>query len=242
MPWKKYNVCAKIDTEMFSFLLVSYGAERRSMQKETKTEVYQAADDFLMSPKVDFCFKELFQSPKVRQGFLAAILGKNPEEIAETQLMQTILSKESADSKYGILDVRVLMTDGSQVDLEMQVAPGYRFCSGTKRNRGERILLLQKVNAIFLIYIYKALDSLIDGVGVQILFHDPDLCVTFFQKVLCQQCTALIIIRNNTVYRKMPHGSGNLIKHYNRYASLLQKLVQIIMPAGWEHDNSGKVL
>ena len=34
-----------------------------AMQKETKTEVYQAADDFLMSPKVDFCFKELFQSP-----------------------------------------------------------------------------------------------------------------------------------------------------------------------------------
>ena len=93
------------------------------MQKETKTEVYQAADDFLMSPKVYFCFKELFQSPKVRQGFLAAILGKNPEEIAETQLMQTILSKDSVDSKYGILDVRVLMTDGSQVDLEMQVAP-----------------------------------------------------------------------------------------------------------------------
>ena len=93
------------------------------MQKETKTEVYQAADDFLMSPKVDFCFKELFQSPKVRQGFLAAILGKNPKEIVETQLMQTILSKESADSKYGILDVRVLMTNGSQVDLEMQVAP-----------------------------------------------------------------------------------------------------------------------
>ena len=73
------------------------------MQKETKTEVYQAADDFLMSPKVDFCFKELFQSPKVRQGFLAAILGKNPKEIVETQL--------------------VLMTNGSQVDLEMQVAP-----------------------------------------------------------------------------------------------------------------------
>ena len=94
-----------------------------AMQKETKTEVYQAADDFLMSPKVDFCFKELFQSPKVRQGFLAAILGKNPKEIVETQLMQTILSKESADSKYGILDVRVLMTNGSQVDLEMQVAP-----------------------------------------------------------------------------------------------------------------------
>ena len=103
----------------------------------------------------------------------------------------------------------------------MLVAPGYRFCSGTKGNRGERILLLQKVNAIFLIYIHKALDPLLDGVGVQILFHDPDLCVAFFQKVLCQQCTAFVIIRNNTVYRKMSHGSRNLIEQYNRYASIL---------------------
>ena len=66
--------------------------------------------------------------------------------------------------------------------LEMQVALDDRFCSGTKRNRGKRILLFQKVNAIFLIYIHKALDPLLDGVGVQILFHDPDLCVVFFQK------------------------------------------------------------
>lgn len=66
----------------------------------------------------------------------------------------------------------------------MLVAPGYRFCSGTKGNRGERILLLQKVNAIFLIYIHKALDPLLDGVGVQILFHDPDLCVAFSKGAL----------------------------------------------------------
>lgn len=124
----------------------------------------------------------------------------------------------------------------------MQVALGDGFCSGTKRNRGKRILLFQKVNAIFLVYIHKALNPLLDRVGVQILFHDPDLCVAFFQKVLCQQCTAFVIIRNNTVYRKMSHGSRNLIEHYNRYAGILQKLVQIIMPAGWEHDNSVKVL
>ena len=103
----------------------------------------------------------------------------------------------------------------------MPVALGDSFCSGTKRNRGKRILLFQKVNAILLIYIYKALDPLIDRVGVQILFHDPDLCVTLFQKVLCQQCTTFVIIRNNTVYRKMSHGSRNLIEHYNRYASIL---------------------
>ena len=40
----------------------------------------------------------------------------------------------------------------------------------------------------------------------------------------------------------MSHGSRNLIEHYNRYTGILQKLVQVIMPAGWEHDNSVKVL
>ena len=76
-------------------------------------------DDFLMSPTVDYCFKELLAYPEVRKGFVAAILGKNPEEIEETILMPTILSKD----KYGILDVRVCMKSGTQMDLEMQVAP-----------------------------------------------------------------------------------------------------------------------
>ena len=83
----------------------------------------KAKDNFLMSPKVDYCFKELFAYSEIRKGFIAAILNKDPEEIAETTLMPTILSKDTEDGKYGILDVRVRMKNGSQMDLEMQVAP-----------------------------------------------------------------------------------------------------------------------
>ena len=83
----------------------------------------KAKDNFLMSPKVDYCFKELLAYPEIRKGFVAAILNKEPEELAETTLMPTILSKDTEDSKYGILDVRVRMKNGSQMDLEMQVAP-----------------------------------------------------------------------------------------------------------------------
>lgn len=75
-----------------------------------------------MLPTVDFCFKELMQNPKVRQGFIAALLGKNPDEIRETALLPTFLHRESPSDKLGILDVRVLMKDGTQIDLEMQVA------------------------------------------------------------------------------------------------------------------------
>ena len=81
----------------------------------------QIKDDFIMLPTVDFCFKELMQNPKVRQGFIAALLNVNPNEIYETELLPTILRKEAADDKFGILDVWVLLRDGIQMDMEMQV-------------------------------------------------------------------------------------------------------------------------
>lgn len=80
-------------------------------------------DNFLMSPTVDYCFKELLAYPEIRKGFVAAILNKSPEEIEETTLLPTILSKDTEDGKYGILDVRIRMKNGSQIDLEMQVTP-----------------------------------------------------------------------------------------------------------------------
>lgn len=80
-------------------------------------------DEFLMSPKVDFCFKELMQNEKVRRGIIAALLGKSPEDIENTELLPTILRQEYPDDKYGILDVLVNMKDGTRIDFEMQVLP-----------------------------------------------------------------------------------------------------------------------
>lgn len=79
--------------------------------------------EFLMSPKVDFCFKELMQNAKVRRGIIGALLGKSPEEIESTKLLPTILRQEHPDSKYGILDVLVKMKDGTRINFEMQVVP-----------------------------------------------------------------------------------------------------------------------
>ena len=78
-------------------------------------------ENFIMLPTVDFCFKELMKNQKVRRGFIAAILGKHPDEIHKTTLMATELRKESEDDKLGILDVLVELEDGSQMNLEMQV-------------------------------------------------------------------------------------------------------------------------
>lgn len=79
--------------------------------------------DFIMKPKVDFCFKELMNDAKVRQGFLAALLGLRPEDIVETVLMPTHLSQQFEEDKLGILDVRVLLNNRAQINIEIQIAP-----------------------------------------------------------------------------------------------------------------------
>ena len=78
-------------------------------------------DSFIMLPTVDFCFKELMHNETVRKGIIAAILNIHPDEVEKTELMPTILRKESEDDKYGILDVRVKLKNGTQMDFEMQV-------------------------------------------------------------------------------------------------------------------------
>ena len=79
-------------------------------------------NDFIMLPTVDVCFKGLMNNPKVRKGFIAALLKEDPENIRETSLLPTILRQDYPDDKLGVLDVRVLMEDGRQLDMEMQVA------------------------------------------------------------------------------------------------------------------------
>ena len=82
--------------------------------------------DFIMSPKVDVCFAGLMENPMVRKGFCAAILRVSPETVEKTELLPTHLQRSYADDKLGILDVRVRMLDGTQINMEMQVK-GYEF-------------------------------------------------------------------------------------------------------------------
>lgn len=84
----------------------------------------EKTEPFIMLPTVDFCFKELMCSEKARKGLIAAFLNLDPKEIQETVLLNTSLRKESKAEKLGILDVRVLMHDNTQIDLEMQVMNG----------------------------------------------------------------------------------------------------------------------
>lgn len=80
-------------------------------------------DGFIMRPKVDFCFKELMEEKEVRRGFTAAVLHIHPSEIRETILLPTNLRVKYEEDKLGILDVRVLLNNNTQIDIEIQVSP-----------------------------------------------------------------------------------------------------------------------
>lgn len=78
--------------------------------------------EFLMKPKVDFAFKQLMTVEKARIGFLSAVLKIRPEDIKETQLLNTDLKKEHEDDKQGILDVRILLNNAVEIDCEIQLS------------------------------------------------------------------------------------------------------------------------
>ncbi len=79
-------------------------------------------NDFLMKPKVDFAFKEIMADPLSRIGFLSAVLKLDPSEIKETRILNTNLRKLHTDEKQGILDVRILMNDHTEINIEIQLS------------------------------------------------------------------------------------------------------------------------
>ena len=79
-------------------------------------------DNFIMSPKIDFAFKELMRNDIVRKGFISAVLDISPESVKSTVLLNTNLPKIHEDEKQGILDVRLTMNDDTEIDIEIQLA------------------------------------------------------------------------------------------------------------------------
>ena len=77
---------------------------------------------FLMKPKIDFAFKEIMMNKDARIGFLSAVLKLNPKDIKETLILNTNLRKLHEDDKQGILDVRILMNNKVEIDIEIQLS------------------------------------------------------------------------------------------------------------------------
>ena len=95
--------------------------EEASVRPPSSVTEVSGQDDFIMHPTNDVCFAGLMENPVVRKGFCAAVMRVKPEEIEETRLLPAHLRREYADDKLGILDMRVCLKSGQQINMEMQV-------------------------------------------------------------------------------------------------------------------------
>lgn len=75
----------------------------------------------LMSPQIDFCFKELMSVEFIRRGFILAVLGLEEEEVAGSRLMPTEIGGDRQEEKLIIMDVFVSLRDGTNINMEIQV-------------------------------------------------------------------------------------------------------------------------
>lgn len=131
-------------------------------------------EDFIMLPTVDFCFKELMQNENVRKGIIAAILNRHPDEIVNTELLPTILRKDSEDDEcYRRISFCDVKTGKEYTDLmemhilelpklppeqksETDLMQWMRFLNGKRREDFEK---MAKKNSCF-DEAYKELDKL----------------------------------------------------------------------------------
>ena len=93
--------------------------ERNKMANRTTAAISE--EEFIMKPYIDWCFKELMRNPNTRRGFIAELLELSPEQIGNTIILENELPKRSEEEKKGVLDVHVLLENGTQLDIEVQV-------------------------------------------------------------------------------------------------------------------------
>ena len=74
----------------------------------------------IISPKCDFCMKELFENETIRKYFISDVLGLPVEEIKSVRLMNPFLWKRRQEQKQGILDVLLELNDLTKINIEIQ--------------------------------------------------------------------------------------------------------------------------
>lgn len=149
--------------------------QRKVSKSAIKSEnALNEKEDFIMLPTVDFCFKELMQNENVRKGIIAAILNRRPDEIVNTELLPTILRKDSEDDEcYRRISFCDVKTGKEYTDLmemhilelpklppeqksETDLMQWMRFLNGKRREDFEK---MAKKNSCFE-EAYKELDKL----------------------------------------------------------------------------------
>lgn len=79
------------------------------------------ANQKLVSPKIDYAFKELFSRENVRKQFLSDVLDIPLDEIKSVRISSPHLWKAFGGQKEGVLDMAMELNSDTDVNAEMQV-------------------------------------------------------------------------------------------------------------------------
>ena len=92
------------------------------------------ADDFQITLTNDYAFNRLLGSEENKpllQDFLECILDLTPQQVLGLEFMDKELTKEEFSDKTGILDVKLKLTDGTVIDIEIQASWNASFVKRT---------------------------------------------------------------------------------------------------------------
>ena len=91
-------------------------------------------DELQITLTNDYAFKRLLGSEENKpllQDFLECILDLTPQQILDLEFMDKELTKEEFNDKTGILDVKLKLTDGTVIDIEIQASWNASFVKRT---------------------------------------------------------------------------------------------------------------
>ena len=83
-----------------------------------------------IDPRTDFGFKRIFGSPRskpILRNFLNAIVYNNEPRITDLEILDPYQNPDLYDLKQSILDIKVILDNGTTVIIEMQVLPVKSF-------------------------------------------------------------------------------------------------------------------
>ena len=91
-------------------------------------------DELQITLTNDYAFKRFLGSEEnkpILQNFLECILDLSPQEITGLELMDKELTKEELSDKTGVLDVKLKLTNGTVIDIEIQASWNASFVKRT---------------------------------------------------------------------------------------------------------------
>jgi len=91
-------------------------------------------DELQITLTNDYAFKRMLGSEENKpllQDFLECILDLTPQQVLDLEFMDKELTKEEFSDKTGILDVKLKLTDGTVIDIEIQASWNASFVKRT---------------------------------------------------------------------------------------------------------------